>query len=293
MAKAASDKLMTRVFVSALLLMVTCLPGHAKLTKERRLLRHFDNIEARGAVKVFVVQEKRLRQATVYGDDSVLESIVTDVRGKTLVIEANNVTKYAPRLPLVRIAFTATHPVEVIVSAKELKSVTVAGEAEFTATNLTAKATGLQKKTFNVFSAGSGKIHLENLTADAVVARLESDGDVTIKGGVVERLDADLRGKGSLRAIDLPALRAHVSISGSGNAELRAENWLDAKLTGTGNLYYLGRPLNLFLQADNQGRVEAIDPEETLEAPAKEEATLPASLDKDKKDDPKTPQAKP
>ncbi|MFP6899723.1 MAG: head GIN domain-containing protein [Opitutales bacterium] len=229
--------------------------SHGRLTKDSKLLRHFDRIEVRGAVNVYAKQEKRLRVATVYTDDSVLDSVVTEVRGRTLVVEADNVGKYAPRLPFVKIEFKAIQPVEVIISIKELQGVTVAGEGSFTGTNLHAK-------NFQVFSVGAGKVHLENLTADEVEVRIESDGDVILKGGVVERLRANLRGKGSLHAIDLPALRAHVFISGTGNASVRAENWLEAKLSGKGNLRYLGRPLNLFVQTDGTGQVERIDPPE-------------------------------
>ncbi|MBG29475.1 MAG: hypothetical protein CMI31_05680 [Opitutae bacterium] len=236
----------------------------AKLTKERRLLRHFDNVEVRGSVKVFVTQENRLREAMVFAEDSILESVVTEVRGRTLVVEAGNVSRYAPRLPLIRIAFTATEPVEVIVSAKKIQGVTIAGAGSFTGTNLEAE-------TFRVFSAGQGKIHLENLTADEVEVRMESDGDVTLKGGVVETLRADLSGNGSLRAIDLPALRAHLNLNGKGNAEVRAENWLEAKLTAQGNLRYLGRPVNVFVQNDGTGRVERLDPIE----PENEEQNAP------------------
>ena len=244
----------------------------AKLTKDRRLLRHFDQIEVRGAVKVFVTQEQRLREAMVYAEDSILESVVTEVKGRTLVVEAGNVTRYAPRLPLIRIAFTAIEPVEVIVSAKKLEGVTIAGEGSFTGTNLEAK-------TFRVFSAGKGKVHLENLTADEVEVRMESDGDVTLKGGVVETLRANLSGKGSLRAIDLPALRAHVTITGEGNAEVRAENWLEAKLSAKGSLRYLGRPVNLFVQTDGEGRVERLDPldDETTEDGEKKETQDPSA----------------
>ena len=124
------------VIVFTLAFMATLPPASAKLSKERRLLRHFDKIEVRGTVNVFVTQEKRLREATVYADVSVLESVVTEVRGKTLVVEADNVVRYAPRLPFVRIAFTGIQPVEVIVSAKQLEGVTVSGEGGFTGKNI-------------------------------------------------------------------------------------------------------------------------------------------------------------
>jgi len=270
---------MARPVVETIFVKATCLAWilaaiapatFGKLSKERRLLRHFNQIEVRGAVKVFVAPEDRLREATVYADDSLLKSVVTEVRGRTLVVEANNVGSYAPRLPFVRIEFKAIHPVEVIVSAKELEGVTVAGEGGFTGTNLRAK-------TFRVFSAGTGKVHLENLTADEVEVRMESDGDVTLKGGVVERLRANLSGKGSLQAIDLPALRAHVNVAGTGDAAVRAENWLEAKLSGKGNLRYLGRPVNVFVQTNGEGRAERIDPVEEEDAgiPAKDETSPP------------------
>ncbi len=255
MAKAAIRKILQGALLVACILATTSISSHGKLTKSSKLLRHFDRIEVRGAVNVFAKQEKRLRVATIYTDESILDSVVTEVRGRTLVVEADNVGKYAPRLPLVRIEFKAIQPVEVIVSIKELQGVVVAGEGSFTGTNL-------QAKNFEVFSAGTGKVHLENLTADEVEVRMESGGDVILKGGVVERLRANLRGKGSLQAIDLPALRAHVFMSGTGNANVRAENWLEAKLSGTGNLRYLGRPLNVFVQTDGEGQIERIDPPE-------------------------------
>ncbi len=243
-----------------------------KLSEERRLLRHFNQIEVRGSVNVFVTQDARLREARVFADDSVLESVVTEVRGRTLVVEAKNIDTYAPRLPFVRIEFKAIQPVEVIVSMKELEGVTVAGEGSFTGTNLKAK-------TFRIFSAGTGKVHLENLTADKVEARMESDGDVFLKGGVVERLQVDVSGQGSLRAIDLPALRAHVNLTGSGGAAVRAENWLEAKLSGTGNLRYLGRPVNVFVQTDGAGRVERIDPVEE-DAKVPDDESVPPSKER-------------
>lgn len=257
-------------------------PSFAKLTKERRLLRHFDGIEVRGTVNVFVTQEKRLREAMVYADDSVLESVVTEVRGRTLVVEAQNVSTYKPRLPFVRIAFTAIQPVEVIVSTEELGSVTVTGEGGFTGANLKAK-------TFRVFSVGTGKVHLDNLTADEVEVRMESDGDVFLKGGVVEQLRVNMTGKGSLRAIDLPALRTHVSISGSGDAEVRAENWLEARLAGKGDLRYLGHPVNTFLQADGEGQIQRIDPAEAADTPFPRKKEESSSPDKEKRELPEEP----
>ena len=267
MAKLATDVLCGKAAILTCMFALFASPTFGKLSKERRLLRHFDRFEVRGAVIVFVVQEKRLREATVYADDSLLETVVTEVRGRTLVVEADNVGSYAPRLPFIRIEFKAIQPIEVIVSAKELQGVTVAGEGSFTGTNLLAK-------TFEVFSAGIGKVHLENLTADEVNVRMESDGDVTLKGGVVERLQVKLSGKGNLQAIDLPALRTNVTINGSGNAAVRPEKWLEAKLSGKGNLRYLGRPGKVFVQTEGAGRVERLDPaddEETVVPPQNEE----------------------
>jgi hypothetical protein len=269
MGKPVADGWLGKIVLFAFVLAGLPFSSHGKLTNERKLLRHFDRIEVRGSVNVFVVQEDRLRQATIYADESQIEAVVTEVRGRTLVIEADNVGRYAPRLPFIRIEFKAIQPVEVIVSAKELQGVTLVGEGGFTGTNLLAK-------TFRIFSAGVGKIHLENLTADEVEVRMESDGDVTLKGGVVKRLQVNLSGKGSLQAIDLPALRTEVTISGQGNASVRAENWLEAKLSGSGNLRYLGRPVNVFVQADQEGQVQRMDPadeEENSNIPSKDQNT--------------------
>ena len=58
---------------------------------------------------------------------------------------------------------------------------------------------------------------------------------------------------------------------------VRAENWLEAKLSGKGNLRYLGRPVNVFVQTNGEGRAERIDPVEEEDAgiPAKDETSPP------------------
>jgi hypothetical protein len=128
----------------------------AEIKIQKKLLFFFDRIEVRGNVDVFLVEGKRLREASIYADAEIIDSIQVRVSQKTLFIDANNTYEIARRLPFLRLKAERTFPVEIVISIDELKEIRLLGQS-----NLTAKK--LHSDQVSLFMASSGKLHIEDM----------------------------------------------------------------------------------------------------------------------------------
>ena len=88
---------------------------------------------------------------------------------------------------------------------------------------------------------GSGDIEADGISADAF--ELVSDGSADIAlTGTARQLAVELEGSGDADLAGLAAREAEVRVSGSGNAEVRADDRLDATVEGSGDVKYPGDP---------------------------------------------------
>jgi hypothetical protein len=89
--------------------------------------------------------------------------------------------------------------------------------------------------------SGSGNIHVAGLKVGALDATVAGSGNVTL-AGAVDQLRARIVGSGDVQAGNLAAKNVRVSVTGSGDALIRATDELDASVTGSGNVRYSGAP---------------------------------------------------
>jgi hypothetical protein len=89
--------------------------------------------------------------------------------------------------------------------------------------------------------SGSGAIHVTGLKAGELEAGVTGSGDITL-GGAVDRLRAQITGSGELQAGELGAKDVRITVTGSGDAAVRATEQLDASVTGSGDVRYSGNP---------------------------------------------------
>lgn len=228
-----------------------CLSAFGELSSQRRLLFFFDKIEVKGELDVFLREGKRNREATVYADSEIIDSVITRVRDKTLYLEANNTYELARRLPFLKLNAKRKFPVEIIVSIDRLKEIRVHG-----ASNLTS--IGLSSGNLSVFSTSSGKLHLENLDCPTLHLRHEGDGTVVLRGKGVSQLKAQVLGNGSLRGEDLLVEQASLIHKGKGFAHLSPKTWLDARMHGPGNLFLHKKPEKMVVDQAGEGTVSDI-----------------------------------
>ena len=82
----------------------------AEITSKRLLAFHFDKIEAKGALTVFVEPGKRLRQIEYFADSSIIDTVTASVKNRTLYLDANNSFMLTRKIPLLRLSAQRTFP---------------------------------------------------------------------------------------------------------------------------------------------------------------------------------------
>jgi hypothetical protein len=95
-------------------------------------------------------------------------------------------------------------------------------------------------KDLTIVKSGSGRISAE-LNFERVSLDVEGSGIAEFRGSAAE-LDIRFEGAGAIRASDLLARVAQVSVKGSGAVDVKAGEELSASLVGSGRIRYWGDP---------------------------------------------------
>jgi hypothetical protein len=105
--------------------------------------------------------------------------------------------------------------------------------------------------------SGSGDVDADGISADAFDIRSDGSADIALTG-TVGRLAVDLDGSGDANVAGLIARSARVSVGGSGDASVRADDALDVRLDGSGDVKYAGDP-RLTKNLDGSGDLKRAD----------------------------------
>lgn len=88
--------------------------------------------------------------------------------------------------------------------------------------------------------AGSGDMDL-NLDVKELFTTVQGSGNLYLKG-YTDLHELELDGSGEVRAYSLNSRHARVTSYGSGDAEIYAQKTLNARVRGSGNVYFIGYP---------------------------------------------------
>jgi hypothetical protein len=104
---------------------------------------------------------------------------------------------------------------------------------------------------------GSGNVSIKGLSGDTFAARIRGSGDLTAEG-TVNSVKGSIAGSGDLKLGDLKAKSADVSIAGSGDATVNAEDSIAASIAGSGDIRYKGNPSKVQSSVAGSGGVHKI-----------------------------------
>ena len=90
-------------------------------------------------------------------------------------------------------------------------------------------------------TSGSGDVDADGIAGDAFAVRSDGSADFALEGAV-QRLTLEMDGSGDAHLAGLAARDARVSLSGSGDADVRADRRLDVWVDGSGDVRYHGHP---------------------------------------------------
>jgi hypothetical protein len=168
---------------------------------ESRDLPPFEGVELAGSNDV-TVRVGGEQSVVVHADDDLIDRVLTDVRGRLLVID-NEEGNY-----------TASTPMRVEITVPSLDEVTL---------------------------SGSGAVSVSDVVADELTVSLSGSGAVDASG-TADRIAVTVSGSGDAQLGAVVARDARAVVSGSGRIVLNATESLDASVPGSGAILYSGEP---------------------------------------------------
>lgn len=184
----------------------------------------YDKVNVAGAFKVFLTDGKE-GKIKVEGEENLLEYVEIETKDNALNIRTQK--GYELRTSGKKV-ITITVPVE------SISAVSLAGSGDIIGEYL------LKEKDFTIKLAGSGDIKLA-LESQNIAADVAGSGDIELKGKAV-KLTAKVAGSGDIDAYELIAENVSAHVAGSGDCEVYCTEFLEARVAGSGDIYYKGKP---------------------------------------------------
>lgn len=211
--------------------------GNGNIVKETRSVTKANKIEIAGS---FIVELTPSATTTVEveGDDNLIGHVITKMRGDVLVIRPEEDTR-----------LRTDHKIYIRIGTDMLDELDITGNSTVTGKG---KFTGSNK--MEVDLSGNGTITLD-VNTPSIEADISGSGNIILSGETKD-LTAQITGSGDIRASELKAETADVSITGSGNVHVFAGNKISADITGSGDVFYKGNPPTVDANTTGSGKVK-------------------------------------
>lgn len=101
-----------------------------------------------------------------------------------------------------------------------------------------------------------------NITADSIVFKtlqlaIFGSGDFNL-AGKAQNMEVGISGFGNIKAVNLEAEKADISIEGSGSVKVWVKNHLSANISGTGSIRYKGNPATIERTISGVGKISPL-----------------------------------
>lgn len=202
-----------------------------------RTTEPYDKISTGGSFNIELVSGKE-GTITIEGDENIINHIVTEVVGNELKVHFEKDRSYNYKQDI-----TITIPFE------EISEISFAGSGNMVTKN------AINATDFEAKMAGSGDCTLE-INAKNIIAKMAGSGNLKLSGTTNE-LEAKTAGSGDLNCTKLSSENANVAVAGSGSLEVNCTNNLIAKVAGSGNIQYKGKPKTIDSNVAGSGDISS------------------------------------
>ncbi|OFY84902.1 MAG: hypothetical protein A3F72_18140 [Bacteroidetes bacterium RIFCSPLOWO2_12_FULL_35_15] len=210
--------------------------GLSILTIQAQQIRNvgdFTGIKVSDAFSI-VVSQSEINSVKVDADEKVQPQIKTEVKDGILNISAEGNLK-------------SEKTIVITVGVKSLSSLDASGSTDVNGENQ------LVCDKLTIESSGAGDVHLD-IKANEITTKISGAGDITLKGSA-QLLNASVSGAGDLKASNLEAEKAKITVSGAGDAKINVKQSLDADVSGAGSIIYKGNPTDRNVSISGAGSV--------------------------------------
>lgn len=194
--------------------------GSGNVVTETRTLDAFTRIQVDGSANI-VLRQEATQMVSVEADDNIVPIITTQVRNGELLID--NTQNYRTK-----------NAVTVYIAIPTVSAIRIRGSSDLIG------ATALEGESLMIEVSGSGNVDLE-VYYNEITSIATGSSDITLAGEVTKQ-DVSITGSGNYRARELSSEECFITVTGSGDGEVRVSRLLDVKVSGSGDVVYHGNP---------------------------------------------------
>ena len=234
------------------------------VTKDIRV-SNFNKIELSGSPDVIYRQKAGKPSVEVYTSDNIVDLLDIYVKDGTLVVKFKKGVRVSYNKLEIRVSSERINDIRIAGSgdiklAGHIKTddmnISIAGSGDINGENISSTGG------FKVSIAGSGDTELNNIHSNDLSLPIAGSGDMKINNAVTsgstdvaiagsgtvklsgssQEAELKISGSGDLYASGYQAKRVSATVSGSGNIECYATEFLKARTSGSGSVGYKGNP---------------------------------------------------
>jgi hypothetical protein len=191
--------------------------GDGNVAMEKRSLGGFSKVFTSGSTLVHITKASNF-SINVKGYENLLPYLETSVQNGTLKIEIDKDMRVK----------NANY--EVFITMPDLSAISTEGSGDV-----------------DVLGDFSGNTDFE--------LKISGSANISFEKGSTQNLSTRIEGSGDIKAFGLVAADAKPITSGSGDTEIGITNKLDARISGSGNVYYKGSPVSVDTNISGSGKV--------------------------------------
>ena len=197
--------------------------GNGKVVTETRSTGDYDGIKVAGSFDVDLVSGKE-GKITIKGEENLLAVIKVE-------IEDNSLKIYVEKGIQIR---TSSGKIQVTVPFEKISELSLAGSGDIQSKDV------IKNDKFSIKLSGSGNFTLP-VDTNNLELNVSGSGNVRLKG-TATNFSAKLSGSGDINVADLKSKVVEANVSGSGNSKVACDESLTARVSGSGNIRYVGNP---------------------------------------------------
>lgn len=206
---------------------------------EIRDVSSFDGISLGSSGTLFLTIGSE-QKVELKGKSSVIEDIITEVRGHTLIIKQRNSDGW--------FNWSNSEDFDVYVTVPSIEALDVSGSGRIYGKSI------IRANHLDLGVSGSGRMEIE-IDAPMIEASISGSGRIAIDGKGQD-FEIHISGSGSVNAEYLQVENVEARISGSGRCEVNVSKSIDARISGSGSVYYKGDPDKVNSNTSGSGRVK-------------------------------------
>lgn len=213
--------------------------GNGDVVEEIRQVGSFDEVQLSGIGNLYIKYGDE-ESLIVEAEENLMRYIETDIQTNKLIIDLGGGKIVLP-----------TDDINFYLTVVELDSVSITGIGRIYLPEVNASR-------FDILVSGAGALFIDELFADRLDVVLSGIGEIDIDSGEVDFQSVLVSGPGTYSARRMTSNEADVNISGIGKAIVNVEDYLEARVSGPGDLTYYGSAV-LDANVSGLGNLHAMD----------------------------------